>query len=131
MNWTHGSNALLITYGLCAGGVLIGFIWGKAPLRRRLLFPWRAIIVYVIACILWSLLTWRVPSTLLDSSALFRLLLAAYFLCFGIFAGKLFARSASDTNHLRGSLVDSPYDPRRSRSPAFPSTRPMKPNISN
>jgi len=106
MNWAHGTSGLLIPYGLCAGGVLIGSIWGNAPLGRTLLFPWRAIFIYFFALILWLVLTCWVPSTLLDSSALFRLFVAAYFLCAGIFAGKLYAHRASDTNHLRGSLVD-------------------------
>jgi type IV secretory pathway TraG/TraD family ATPase VirD4 len=106
MNWTHGTSGLLIPYGLCAVGVLIGSIWGSAPLRRTLFFPWRAIFIYFIAIIFWHVLTFWVPSTLLDSSAMFRLFLAAYFLCAGIFAGKLYAHRASDTNHLRGSLVD-------------------------
>lgn len=49
MNWTHGTNGLLIGYALSAVGVLVGMLVGRARLNRLALFPLIAIPVLIVA----------------------------------------------------------------------------------
>ena len=49
VNWTHGTNGLLIGYALSAVGVLVGMLVGRAPLNRLALFPLIAIPVLIVA----------------------------------------------------------------------------------
>ena len=52
MNWTHGTNGLLIGYALSAVGVLVGLLVGRAPLQRTLAFPLIAIPVFIVGVLL-------------------------------------------------------------------------------
>jgi type IV secretory pathway TraG/TraD family ATPase VirD4 len=118
MNWSHGTSGLLISYGLCAGGVLVGSILGKAPSSRLRVFLRRTILVYIAAIIFMSVLSSLGAS--FDSSPLRRFVGAACFLCVSVLGGLLLARLPENSNHLRGSLVDPFIYRGRRQSPNGP-----------
>ena len=54
MNWTHGTNGLVIGYLVAAAAVLFGLLLGRAPITRVLSFPLIAIPVFIVGVLLWT-----------------------------------------------------------------------------
>src|SRR5580700_6792885 len=57
VDWTHGTNGLLIAFGISAFGVLLGLLLGRATLQRVLLFPLMAIPIFIVSLLLWTALS--------------------------------------------------------------------------
>jgi type IV secretory pathway TraG/TraD family ATPase VirD4 len=105
MNWTHGTNGLLIGYALCATAVLIGMLFGRAPLNRLLLFPLIAIPVLIVAVLLWTAMAGPLKATAIASS-LIPYLGLIFIAIFSGLAGKLFAKLPDKKNHKRGTILE-------------------------
>jgi hypothetical protein len=104
VNWTHGTNGLLIAYAVSALGVLIGLLLGRAPISRLLAFPLIAIPVLIVAVILWTAMAGPLKATAIASNLIPYLGLIFIGIFSGL-AGKLFAKLPENKNHKRGTIV--------------------------
>ncbi|HEY5255235.1 MAG TPA: type IV secretion system DNA-binding domain-containing protein [Acidobacteriaceae bacterium] len=105
MNWNHGTNGLLIGYGLSALGVLIGLLLGRAPISRVLAFPLMAIPVLVVAVLLWTAMAGPLKATAI-AAELIPYLGLAFIGIFSGLAGKLFSKLPENKNHERGAILE-------------------------
>jgi Type IV secretion-system coupling protein DNA-binding domain len=105
MSWNHGTNGLLIGYGLSALGVLIGLLLGRAPFSRTLAFPLIAIPVCIIAVFLWTAMAGPLKATAIASGAIPYLGLI-FIAIFSGLAGRLLSKLPENKNHKRGTLLD-------------------------
>jgi type IV secretory pathway TraG/TraD family ATPase VirD4 len=105
MNWTNGTNGLLIGYAVSAAAVLIGLLVGRAPLNRLALFPFIAIPVLIVGVLLWTAMAGPLENTAIASNLLPYLGLA-FIAIFSGLAGKLFARLPDNKNHKRGTILE-------------------------
>src|SRR5580692_10579555 len=103
--WTHGTNGLLIAFGISAMCVLLGLLLGRAPISRVLLSPLIAIPVLIVAVILWTALAGPLQSSGLPSSAIPYLGLA-FIAIFSGLIGKLCAKLPEKKTHKRGTLLE-------------------------
>ena len=104
MTWNHGTNGLLIAYGVSAAAVFIGMLLGRAPALRLLLSPLISIPVLIVAVILWTAMAGPLQSSGLASN-LVPYLGLAFIAIFSGLAGKLFAKLPEKKTHKRGTLL--------------------------
>jgi type IV secretory pathway TraG/TraD family ATPase VirD4 len=105
MNWNHGTNGLFTAYGISAAAVLIGLVFGRAPISRVLTFPLIAIPVLIVAVILWTAMAGPLKATAISVNLIPYLGL----IFIGIFSGlvgKLFAKPPEKKSHKRGTLLE-------------------------
>ena len=105
MDWTHGTNGLLVGYAVSSVSVLVGLALGRAPLGRLALFPLIAIPVLVVAVLLWTAIAGPLQATAI-ASRLIPYLGLAFVGIFSAVAGKLFARLPDKKNHKRGTILE-------------------------
>jgi hypothetical protein len=95
MNWTHGTNGLLVAYAISAVGVLVG---------RILAFPLIAIPALIVRVLLWTAMAGPLKATAIAGDMLpYRGLI--FTAIFSGLAGKLFARLPDKKNHKRGTIL--------------------------
>jgi type IV secretory pathway TraG/TraD family ATPase VirD4 len=104
MDWTHGTNGLMIGYGVSAAAVLTGLIVGRANLQRTLAFPLIAVPVLIVAMLLWTAMAGPLKATAIASN-LIPYLGLIFVAIFSGLAGKLFARLPDKKNHKRGTIL--------------------------
>jgi type IV secretory pathway TraG/TraD family ATPase VirD4 len=105
MNWTQGTNGLLIGYAVSAAAVLVGLLTGRAPLQRTLAFPLIAIPVLIVAVLLWTAMAGPLKATAIASD-LIPYLGLIFIAIFSGLAGKLFAKLPENKNHKRGTILE-------------------------
>jgi Type IV secretion-system coupling protein DNA-binding domain len=104
MNWTYGTNGLLIGFALSCAGVLLGLISGRAPVSKVFAFPLFAIPIFIVAVLLWTAMAGPLATAIASN---FIPYLGLIFI--GIFSGlsgKLFAKLPQNKNHQRGTLLE-------------------------
>jgi hypothetical protein len=107
MDWTHGTNGLLVAYAVSAVAVLVGLLIGRAPASRTLAFPLIAIPVFIGGVLLWTAMAGPLKATAIASSLLPYLGLA-FIAIFSGLAGKLFAKLPENKNYKRGTILEEP-----------------------
>ena len=107
MTWNHGTNGLLIAFGISAFGVLLGLILGRATFQRTLLFPLTAIPIFFLAVLLWTVLA-RPLQGLGPASNLVPYLGLIFIGIFSGLAGKLLAKVPEKKNHKCGTILSKP-----------------------
>jgi type IV secretory pathway TraG/TraD family ATPase VirD4 len=115
MNWTHGTNGLLIGFGVSSLAVLVGMLVGRASASRLLKFPLFAIPIFIIAVLLWTALSGPIQTTRIASN-LIPFLGIIFVGIFSGLAGKMLAKIPDNKNHKRGTIVMEP-----SRTPSLKS----------
>jgi type IV secretory pathway TraG/TraD family ATPase VirD4 len=105
MNWTHGTNGLLVAYGVSAVSVLIGLVLGRAPITRVLSFPLIAIPVFLVGVLLWTAMAGPLKATAVASN-LIPYLGLIFIAIFSGLAGKILAKLPDKKNHKRGTLLE-------------------------
>jgi len=104
MTWNHGTNGILIAFGISAFGVLLGLILGRATFQRTLLFPLMAIPIFFLAVLLWTALARPLQATHIATNLIPYLGLIFIGIFSGL-AGKLLAKLPESKNHKRGTIV--------------------------
>src|ERR1700689_2855245 len=107
MTWNHGTNGLLIAFGISAFGVLLGLILGRATLQRTLLFPLTTIPIFIIALLLWSAMAGSLQATRIATN-LIPYLGLIFIGVFSGLAGKFLARLRENKTHKRGTILSEP-----------------------
>jgi type IV secretory pathway TraG/TraD family ATPase VirD4 len=107
MTWNHGTNGLLISFGVSAAAVLLGLLLGRATIQRTLLFPLLAIPIFIVAVLLWTAMAAPLQSSGLASSTIPYLGLI-FIAIFSGLVGKLFAKLPEKKTHKRGTIVSEP-----------------------
>jgi type IV secretory pathway TraG/TraD family ATPase VirD4 len=110
MNWTHGTNGLLIGYAVSAVSVFVGLLLGRAPASRLLAFPLIAIPVLIVAVLLWTPLAGPLKATAIASNLLPYLGLI-FIAIFSGLAGKLIAKVPEKKTHKRGTILEERTQP--------------------
>lgn len=105
MNWTHGTNGLLIGYLVSAAAVFVGLLIGRAPLSRLLTFPLIAIPVFIVGVLLWTAMAGALKATA-TAPNLLPFLGLGFIGIFSGLAGKLFAKLPENKNHKRGTRLE-------------------------
>jgi type IV secretory pathway TraG/TraD family ATPase VirD4 len=105
VNWTHGTQGLLIGYSLSAFAVLVGLIVGRAPFARALSFPLIAIPVFFIAVLLWTAMAGPLKATAVASN-LIPYLGLIFIAIFSGLAGKILAKLPEKKTHKRGTILE-------------------------
>src|SRR5580692_2025968 len=103
--WTHGTNGLLIAFGISAMCVLLGLLLGRAPISRVLLSPLIAIPVLIVAVILWTAMAGPLQSSGLASN-LVPYLGLGFIAIFSGLVGKLLAKLPEKKTHKRGTQLE-------------------------
>jgi type IV secretory pathway TraG/TraD family ATPase VirD4 len=104
MDWTHGTNGLLIGFAVSAAGVLAGLIVGRAPLPRTLAFPLIAIPAFLVGVLLWTAMAGPLATAI--AASLLPYLGLIFIAIFSGLAGKLFAKLPENKNHKRGTILE-------------------------
>jgi type IV secretory pathway TraG/TraD family ATPase VirD4 len=109
VNWNHGTNGLLIAYGLGCVGVLLGMLFGRASPSRIIAFPLIAVPVFIVAILLWTAMAGPLKATAVATNLIpyFGL---AFIAIFSGLAGKLFSKLPQNKNHKRGTLLEEPKE---------------------
>jgi len=105
VNWTHGTNGLLIGFADCAFSVLVGLIVGRATFGRTLSFPLIAIPVFFIAVLLWTAMAGPLKASAIASN-LIPYLGLIFIAIFSALAGKILAKLPEKKTHKRGTILD-------------------------
>jgi type IV secretory pathway TraG/TraD family ATPase VirD4 len=105
VNWTHGTQGLLIGFAVCAFSVLVGLILGRATFGRTLSFPLIAIPVFFIAVLLWTAMVGPLKATALASN-LIPYLGLIFIAIFSALAGKILAKLPEKKTHKRGTILE-------------------------
>jgi Type IV secretion-system coupling protein DNA-binding domain len=104
VNWNHGTTGLLIAYGICAFGVLVGLLSARAPASRLLAFPLIAVPILIVAVLLWTAMAGPLGTAI--ASTLLPYLGLIFIAIFGGLAGKLLAKLPDKKNHQRGTILE-------------------------
>jgi type IV secretory pathway TraG/TraD family ATPase VirD4 len=106
-NLTHGTNGLIIGYGVALISVLAGMLKGRAPAANFLWLPVIAAGAILLGAILLSVLArfWPTPPQGAPLSPGRDLVAVAITVVVGFIAGLIAAQKVPDRTHKRGSLV--------------------------
>jgi type IV secretory pathway TraG/TraD family ATPase VirD4 len=107
VNWTHGTTGLLISFGLCVAGLVIGARLGRAAAPRFALLLTFSIVIFIVAVMLWTALA-GVLKGIGIPSAVIPYLGVLFIAAFSVVVGKVGATLSASQKHKRGTMLDAP-----------------------